>query len=192
LDLLIRYGPRLLQGLVLTLQIVSVSVVVGFLIAIPVAAARLSKNRIFGAIAFGYVYFFRGTPLLAQLFLVYYGAGEFRPQLEAVGLWTFLPRRVQLRGLHLHPEHCRLPGRDIPWSHTLDTKRANGKPPAPWAWAASRFCAGSIFPQAAMIALRPLGNEIILMIKGSAGRQHRDGLRSHGPDRRASIPARST
>ena len=37
--------------------------------------------------AYGYVYFFRGTPLIAQIFLVYYGSGSFRAELEAVGLW---------------------------------------------------------------------------------------------------------
>src|SRR5687768_10819322 len=87
--LLARYWDKLLDGLLVTLELVSISLVLGFLISIPVAAARLSPNRILRGIAFGYVYFFRGTPLLAQLFLIYYGAGQFRPALEAVGLWGF-------------------------------------------------------------------------------------------------------
>ena len=45
--------------------------------------------RILSGLAYAYVYFFRGTPLLAQTFLIYYGLGSFRPQLEAVGLWAF-------------------------------------------------------------------------------------------------------
>ena len=49
----------------------------------------MSKNRILSALAYAYVYFFRGTPLLAQTFLIYYGLGSFRPQLEAIGLWGF-------------------------------------------------------------------------------------------------------
>ena len=49
----------------------------------------MSSNTILSAIAYGYVYFFRGTPLLAQTFLIYYGLGTFRPQLEMVGLWAF-------------------------------------------------------------------------------------------------------
>ena len=49
----------------------------------------MSKNRVVGVLAYAYVYFFRGTPLLAQVFLVYYGLGSFRPELEAVGLWWF-------------------------------------------------------------------------------------------------------
>ncbi|WP_163317277.1 ABC transporter permease subunit, partial [Enterobacter hormaechei] len=51
--------------------------------------ARMSKNPILSGFAYAYVYFFRGTPLLAQTFLIYYGLGSFRPQLEMVGLWSF-------------------------------------------------------------------------------------------------------
>ena len=73
-DLLVKYGPRLMHGLLITLELVAISGLIGAVLAIPIAAARLSKNRVINAIAFGYVYFFRGTPLLAQLFLIYYGA----------------------------------------------------------------------------------------------------------------------
>ena len=52
-------------------------------------AGRLSKNRVIATIAFGYVYFFRGTPLLAQHFLIYYGAGQFVGPLKAIGVWGF-------------------------------------------------------------------------------------------------------
>lgn len=61
----------------------------GAVLSLPVALGRMSKNRLWGWLAYAYVYFFRGTPLITQLFLIYYGLGSFRPQLETVGLWWF-------------------------------------------------------------------------------------------------------
>ena len=77
-----KYGPSYLSGLGVTLLLVALSVVLGGLISLPLAFARMSKNPVFSWIAYGYVYFFRGTPLLAQAFLVYYGFGAFRVELQ--------------------------------------------------------------------------------------------------------------
>jgi His/Glu/Gln/Arg/opine family amino acid ABC transporter permease subunit len=89
LDLVIENLPRFLSGLVLTLELTAASCVLGFALAIPIALMRLSSVRLWLWPATAYVLFFRGTPLLAQLFLIYYGSGQFRPALESVGLWTF-------------------------------------------------------------------------------------------------------
>ena len=88
-DLLSMYGYRLIQGLWITVQVVLISCSVGFLLAYPICLARRSKNIILSNLALGYITFFRGTPLLCQLYLVYYGAGEFRPLLQSVNLWWF-------------------------------------------------------------------------------------------------------
>jgi polar amino acid transport system permease protein len=87
-ELVRKYGPGYLSGLGVTLALVVISIIIGAILSIPIAYARMSRNRILSALAYGYVYFFRGTPLLAQAFLIYYGLGSFRPQLEAVGLWA--------------------------------------------------------------------------------------------------------
>src|SRR5262245_18288008 len=84
-----KYGPRYLSGLWTTISLVTISFICGAILSIPAALARMSKNRFVSGLAYGYIYIFRGTPLLAQLFLIYYGLGAFRPQLEAVGLWWF-------------------------------------------------------------------------------------------------------
>jgi His/Glu/Gln/Arg/opine family amino acid ABC transporter permease subunit len=81
--------PRFLEGALLTVQLAALSCTLGFLIAVPVALARLAHNRALFGLSTAYVFFFRGTPLLAQMFLIYYGSGQFRPELDAVGLWTF-------------------------------------------------------------------------------------------------------
>jgi polar amino acid transport system permease protein len=166
-DLLQRYGPKLLEGLLVTAELVAISFVLGALLAIPLTFARLSRNRIVGGLAFAYVYFFRGTPLLAQIFLVYYGAGQFRPTLEALGLWSFLRDAFNcavltftLNTAAYQAEIFRGAIRSVPVGQ-WEAARALGL----HRYAILRKV---IAPQAAMIALRPLGNELILLIKGSA------------------------
>ncbi|MGR3496093.1 ABC transporter permease [Citreimonas sp.] len=89
MEFIAEHLPRFLGGAVLTVQLAAISCVLGLLIALPVALSRLSRNPALRGLSTAYVFFFRGTPLLAQLFLIYYGSGQFRPQLDAVGLWDF-------------------------------------------------------------------------------------------------------
>ncbi len=88
LSFVVEHLPRFLQGALLTVQLAAYSCLMGLCIAVPVALARLSTNRMFRGLSTGYVFFFRGTPLLAQIFLIYYGSGQFRHALDAVGLWS--------------------------------------------------------------------------------------------------------
>ena len=166
-DVLERHGHRLLDGLLVTLELVSISILLGALIAVPLTAARLSQNRILGGIAFGYVYFFRGTPLLAQIFLVYYGAGQFVDELKAVGLWGFFREAFNcavltfsLNTAAYQAEIYRGAIRSVPRGQ-VEAAQALGLHRLPILYKV-------VLPQAAIVALRPLGNEIILMIKGSA------------------------
>lgn len=167
LDLLARYGPRMLEGLWVTIQLVTISVALGHVLAFPVALARLSRSIWLRAASFAFVYAFRGTPLLAQLFLVYYGAGQFHAELRAIGLWW----------LFRDPFFCALA------TFTLNTcayqaeimRGAIDAVPRGQREAAQALALGRvplyrrvILPQAYILALRPLGNELILMVKGSA------------------------
>lgn len=162
-----RYLPRIFQGVWVTIEIVGLSIVLGALISIPVAAGRLSSNPIFSALAFGYSYFFRGTPLLAQTFLVYYGAGQFVGTLKAWGLWFFFRDAF----------FCAV------FTFALNTAAYQAEilagairsvPSGQWQAAQSLGLKSFVtmrkivLPQALITALRPYGNEVILMIKGSA------------------------
>ena len=89
IQLILETIPILLSAVEKTLILASVAVVLGFFVAVPVALMRLSGNPILSSIAYVYVYIFRSTPLLVQLFLIYYGSGQFRGALETVGLWVF-------------------------------------------------------------------------------------------------------
>ncbi len=68
--------PKLLNGLWLTLLLTLTSVVIGFNLGLLLAVMRLSANRAVSGFAKGYSAVFRGTPLLVQLFLFYYGLGQ--------------------------------------------------------------------------------------------------------------------
>jgi arginine/ornithine transport system permease protein len=77
-----------LQGLQNTAILVSISLAVGLTLAVPLAILRTSKNPFLQAPIRAYVYFFRGTPLLVQMFIVYYGFGQFEFIKDSI-LWPF-------------------------------------------------------------------------------------------------------
>ncbi|PDT14083.1 amino acid ABC transporter permease [Rhizobium sp. J15] len=162
-----RYGPRYLHGLWVTLSLVAISVVCGAVLSLPLAMARLSKNRLLNWLSYGYIYFFRGTPLLAQLFLVYYGLGVFRPQLEAVGLWWFF-RDAWYCGLLAMTINTAAYQAEILRGAIESVPHGQREAAAALGIHKAIAFRKIILPQAFIVALRPYGNEIILLIKGSA------------------------
>jgi octopine/nopaline transport system permease protein/arginine/ornithine transport system permease protein len=81
--------PILMGGLWITLQITSLAVIIGFGIAILLSLMNLSGIHLLKWLSTSITLFFRGTPLLVQLYLIYYGSGQFRDELEVVGLWGY-------------------------------------------------------------------------------------------------------
>ncbi len=81
--------PRMMTGALLTIELTALSVALGLCLAVPLAMLYLAKNPVLSLPVRTYVFYFRGTPLLVQIFLIYYGSGQFRDALEEVGLWTF-------------------------------------------------------------------------------------------------------
>jgi arginine/ornithine transport system permease protein len=76
------------EGLRTTLLLVSTSLLLGLMIAIPLAVLRTSRNYLIQAPIRAFVYFFRGTPLLVQMFIIYYGFGQFE-SIKASFVWFF-------------------------------------------------------------------------------------------------------
>ncbi|MEJ8674588.1 ABC transporter permease [Chromobacterium amazonense] len=72
-------GPMLSSsdGLIMTLQLLGLSLLLGLMLAIPLAVARTAKNRALSGAVWLFGYVFRGTPLLVQLFIIYYGLAQF-------------------------------------------------------------------------------------------------------------------
>ncbi len=65
------------DGLQLTLELLFLSLACGLLLAVPLALMRVPKNRVASSLVWLYTYVFRGTPLLVQLFIIYYGLSQF-------------------------------------------------------------------------------------------------------------------
>lgn len=162
-----RYGPSFLSGLGVTLTLVISSILMGAVLSLPVALGRMSKNRFWGWLAYAYVYFFRGTPLITQLFLIYYGLGSFRPQLETVGLWWFF-RDAWNCALFTFTLNTAAYQAEILRGAIESVPRGQREGAAALGLPERVAFIKVILPQAMIVALRPYGNEIILMIKGSA------------------------
>ncbi|HTO32494.1 MAG TPA: ABC transporter permease [Pararhizobium sp.] len=167
LEKLAKYGPNFISGLGVTLTLVSISIVLGGILSLPIAYGRMSKNKILSWIAYIYVYFFRGTPLITQLFLVYYGFGSFRPYLEAIGLWTFF-RDAWFCALLTFTLNTAAYQAEILRGAIESVPRGQHEGAAALGLHKRIAFFKIILPQAMIVALRPYGNEIILMIKGSA------------------------
>lgn len=78
-ELIIESLPVYFEGLITTTWLVALSLIIGLCVAIPLAIARNSKNYLFMLPSWAFIYFFRGTPLLVQLYLIYYGMDQFVP-----------------------------------------------------------------------------------------------------------------
>ena len=166
-EVLQNYGCRMASGLWITFELVVISVAIGFFLALGLAITRLYGPRWARLAVSGYTTFLRGTPLLCQLFLVYYGLGQFREFWQGIGLWwffrepffcalfTFTINTAAYQAEILRGAIQSVPRGQFEGSLSLGLHR----------WATLRLV---VLPQAMILALRPLGNELIVMIKSSA------------------------
>ncbi len=157
----------LLAGVPLTLNLAFSSVALGAVVALALALMRMSGVPPLDWFARAYVFVFRGTPLLVQIFLIYYGLGQFRPSLQAWGLWTFFRE----------PYWCALLALTLNTAAYASEIIRGGLQAVPHAQVeAARACGMSgfllfrriVFPIAVRQALPAYGNEIILMVKATS------------------------
>ncbi len=88
-ELMINSFPKLLNAAVITLKLLSVSLIIGLFIGLFFAILRLNQNIFINRFAYGYSYVFRGTPLLVQIFIIYFGLGQIE-YLRSTVLWVIL------------------------------------------------------------------------------------------------------
>ena len=155
-----------LQGLKNTLILVSISLLFGLVCAIPLAVLRTSANLYIQAPIRAFVYFFRGTPLLVQMFLVYYGFGQFDFMKESF-LWPFFKEAYFCALFTFSLNTC---------AYTTEIFRGaivatpHGEIEAARAAGMSTFLMlrRIVLPSAFRRALPAYSNEIIFMLHGSA------------------------
>ncbi len=166
-DFVSRYGPRLLQGLWKTLWITAISIVAGAILGGILTAGRLSSHWWANAPATAFMAFFRGTPLIAQVFLIYYGSGEFSDFFKQIGLWWFFRDAIWCAILAFTMNTAAYQAQI--YTGAIRTV-GKGQREAAQALGLSKATIARkvVLPQALITALRPLGNEVVLMVKGSA------------------------
>lgn len=161
-----EFCPRFIDGFFVTVELLILSCLLGLVIAITVAFARLSSNIFINKAAFAYSYVFRGTPLLVQLWIAYFGLGSLGA--EKLGmLWPLFKDgwNIGLIVLTLNTgayvsEILRGGLVNVPKGQ-MEAAVATGM-----SWFQSMF--HIMLPQAFKIAWPAYGNEVVLLMKGSA------------------------
>ncbi len=153
------FGPMLLATLKVTIPLSLIAFAISLVLAVLAASARLSRFRPLKAIAWFYVWVFRGTPLLVQLFIVFYGLPKLFPAL-VLDPWTAAVGTLALNCGAYASEAVRASILSIPRGQyeaaaTLDLDRRT-----------TFFKV--IAPQAFRIALPPLSNDFIDLVKGTS------------------------
>ena len=158
--------PLYLNGLLVTIQLVLIALISGFGLAVPLALMAVSKNSILRYPAKSYIYFFRGTPLLVQMFLLYYGMGQFEAIRESV-VWVLFREAYwcaiiafALNTAGYTAEILRGAIEQTPFGE-IEAANASGM-------SKSTLYRRIILPGSFRRALPAYGNEVIFMLHGSA------------------------
>jgi octopine/nopaline transport system permease protein len=158
---------HLAPGIPRTLMLAGASLAIGFLLAVGMAMALLSRMPALRGFANGYVYVFRSSPLLVQIFLIYYGSGQFRVLFDGLGVWVLFREAWFCAILALALNTCAYSAvliagglRAVPWGQ-IEAAQAIGM-------SRYRVFATVSFPQALRHALPAYSNEVVLMIKATA------------------------
>ena len=165
-DLMLDSIPKILSGSRLTVLLVTLSLSMGFVLAILAALLRRSKIPLLVVPVKAYVFVMRGTPLLVQIFLIYYGVGQFEIIRESI-FWTVLksPFWCAIIALTLNTtaygsEIIRGGLESVPYGE-VEAARAFGM-------SGLLLFRRVVFPIAIRQALPAYGNEVMLMVKATS------------------------
>jgi polar amino acid transport system permease protein len=155
--------PRFVEAFFLVVQIVAVSSVLSVTLGILVGLGRISTSPLTARIAKGYVEFFRGTPLLFQLFVIFFGV----PRLWPTGAFPFENWAVPAAIIGLTLNHGAYVGEAIRGGISAV---ADGQMEAARSLGMSRVMAlrEVVLPQAWRNALAAIGNDQIILVKDTS------------------------
>ena len=167
MDLILLAVPVLLKGLWMTLTLTGLSVALGFNLGLGLAIMRGSENARISGFARGYSIAFRGTPLLVQIFLIYYGLGQIKFVHDTPALWWVVSEGSRCAELALALNTAAYTSEilhgglvSVP-TGLVEAAKACGMSRA------KRFRRIE-FPLAIRQALPAYGNELVLMVKGTS------------------------
>lgn len=162
----IEYLPQLLHGLWITVALVALALTIGAMLALLMTVVRLSQNPYLDMPVRAFIFFIRGTPLLVQIFLIYFGAAQFE-SLRDTWAWDLLKQpficAVLALGLNSSAYTTELflgAVRSVPKGQ-LEAAAAFAMS---WGLQLRRIIA----PQAWRLVLPAYSNEVVLLIKSSS------------------------
>ncbi len=167
LDILAEYWPRFLNGTLMTLKLTGMGVLIAAIVS-PFFALLRTDAPVYVRIPLRfYISFMRGTPILAQLFLIYYGSGQFRPVLQEWGLWGFFrdPFNCALLAFALNSTACQT---EILRGAIAGVPQLAIEAAKAFGMSRLKTLRRVVFPHTYRIAWPALGNEVILLMKASA------------------------
>ncbi|MBN1881435.1 MAG: amino acid ABC transporter permease [Deltaproteobacteria bacterium] len=153
----IKYMPLFWKATLMTVEISALSIMFGFLIGLFSALGKMSHNKLISIPSKFYVWFFRATPLLVQIFLIYFGLPQFGIRLSPfvagviamsinAGAYYAEIIRAGIQSVH----HGQMEAaRSLGMSYPLSMRRI-------------------ILPQAIKVIVPPFGNESIILIKDTS------------------------
>lgn len=156
----LSYFPKLITGACNTVGLTIISVIFGAILGLFLALGRLSKNRIVDGISWLYIWLFRGTPLLMQLFFIYYGLPKINRSLTLPGQWIPALLALSLNSAAYLAEIIRAAIQSIDKGQ-MEAAKALG---LSYGQAMRRI----IVPQSYRRLIPPVGNELIALLKDSS------------------------
>lgn len=165
-SMMLEILPDLLHAAVMTLELISLTLLLGMILAVPLAVLCVSRHPLLSLPAISYIFFFRGTPLLVQIFLVYYGLAQFE-FIRTSFLWPYLraPFICALITFVLHTV-----------AYTANILRGGLQGVNAGEVEAAKACGMStfqqyryiLFPQVFRLVLPAYGNEVVAMLKATS------------------------
>lgn len=159
---------RLMGGAWLTMKLTIISLLIGFGLAVPIALARLSQNPFINWPFLAYTFYFRGTPLLVQLFLIYYGSGQFRPELQEIGLWRGGFRDAYFCALFTLTLNTAAYTAEILRGGMLGVPSGEVEAARAYGMSGTKLYRRIIFPKAMRIALPAYSNEVVFLFQSTS------------------------
>ncbi len=153
-------------GLKTTLVLVALALVIGLACAIPLAVIRSSGNRFLSFPVQVYTYFFRGTPMLVQMFMIYYGMAQFEA-VKASFLWPFFKDAWFCALVAFTLNTCAYTT-EIIWGAIENTPHGEIEAAKAVGMSLGQRLRHVILPSAFRRALPSYSNEVIFMLHGSA------------------------
>jgi arginine/ornithine transport system permease protein len=165
-DLVLQNWPLFAEGVWITLQLTAIALGVGFLIALPAGIARTRRTPWVSPLIGGYVYLFRGSPLLVQTFLIYYGLAQF-DWIRSSWAWAFL-REPWWCAVIVFSLNSGAYATEIIRGAIETTPRGENEAARALGLSPLQVYGLELIPSALRRALPQYGNEAVFMLHGSA------------------------